>query len=272
MIHLFFRNISMLLFGLILIWNSPLFAQTGYATSSVVLLNTTINIGEQIIVTININVSNVNPPDNHLGSFTGSLSWNPNVVEYIGDSGMQGGFAGFTNLSAGNINFNGANATGVTGSVNVLQITFEGHAGGTSPLELEYSAMAATETFANLLPILTISDDSITVLSHTGTDIGDLKNEKCPDEFFISQNRPNPFNPETKINYYLQKSVHVNMEIYNLLGCKVRTLVDEIQVAGNHEVVWDSKDGTGKFVTAGMYIYKITAGKFTEMKKMQFIK
>ena len=264
--------ICMLLYGCILVGNIPLFAQTGYATSSAVPLNTTIDIGEQFIVTININVSNVNPPDHHLGSFTGSLSWNPNVLDYIGDSGMQGGFTGFVNLSVGHINFNGANAVGVTGSVNVLQITFEGHAGGTSPLELEYSAMAATGSFANLIPILITSNGSTTVLSHTGTDAGDLINGKCPDEFSISQNRPNPFNPETKINYYLQKSAHVNIEIYNLLGCKVRTLVNELQEAGNYEVVWNSKDRTGKFITAGMYIYKITAGNFTEMNKMQLVK
>jgi len=101
---------------------------------------------------------------------------------------------------------------------------------------------------------------------------GDLKAGELPDEFSISQNQPNPFNPETTIRYRSQKAVHVNLEIYNLLGHKIRTLVNAFQEAGNYEVVWDGKDDTGKNVSNGVYIYKIQAGGFSEMKKMLFVK
>jgi parallel beta-helix repeat protein len=89
-----------------------------------------------------------------------------------------------------------------------------------------------------------------------------------PKEFSIAQNYPNPFNPSTTIEYTLPKDTQVRITIYNLLGRKVRTLVDEYQTAGRRRIVWDSKNDEGEEVASGIYFYQIKAGDFTQSKKM----
>jgi len=89
-----------------------------------------------------------------------------------------------------------------------------------------------------------------------------------PKQFDLSQNYPNPFNPETVIEYQLPKEASVRLQVYNLLGQHIRTLVDEQKEAGYHQVKWDGKDASGKQVTSGMYIYAIEAGDFRMTKKM----
>lgn len=93
-----------------------------------------------------------------------------------------------------------------------------------------------------------------------------------PDAFELSQNYPNPFNPETEIGYVLPNACQVELSVYNLLGQKVRTLVDEFQSAGLKNVKWDGKDENGANVASGVYFYKIKAGEFTETKKMIMLK
>lgn len=92
--------------------------------------------------------------------------------------------------------------------------------------------------------------------------------EKHKTNFFVSQNYPNPFNPVTIIRYNLPQLCHVVIEIYNVLGQKVRTVVDEDQAAGSQNVFWDGKDTKGKDVASGIYFYKITAGVYVESKQM----
>jgi hypothetical protein len=140
---------------------APVVAQTGSATASAVPSNATPSIGEQIQVTISIDVSGVDPPHNALGSFSSSLTWNPAVLAYQHASGILAGFTGVINasqVSSGRIVFNGARPTGATGNVTVLIITFDVVGSGTSDLDLECSAMAAAYTFVNLLPLLTVND------------------------------------------------------------------------------------------------------------------
>ncbi len=79
----------------------------------------------------------------------------------------------------------------------------------------------------------------------------------------LEQNYPNPFNPETIITYHLSIDTDVNLSIYNILGQKVATLVDQKQAAGEHTVKWDAKDFSG-----GIYIVKLRAGSFEQSSKM----
>jgi len=88
----------------------------------------------------------------------------------------------------------------------------------------------------------------------------------------LFQNYPNPFNPETQIKYDLPVSGHVELTIYNILGQKVKVLVDEIQDAGHKSVMWDGKDDEGREVASGIYFYKITAESFKKTKKMVLLK
>jgi hypothetical protein len=93
-----------------------------------------------------------------------------------------------------------------------------------------------------------------------------------PDRFDLRQNYPNPFNPACNIEYSLPKGSHVSLSIYNILGQKVRTLVNEYQSAGYKSVRWDGKDNLGREVTSGIYFDRIKAGDFVQAKKMVLIR
>jgi len=91
----------------------------------------------------------------------------------------------------------------------------------------------------------------------------------------LKLNYPNPFNPVTSIQYTVnsrQRPVPTTLKVYNILGQKVRTLVDEPKGRGNHEVIWDGKDDLGKEVASGIYFYQLKVGEFTETKKMLLLK
>jgi len=100
----------------------------------------------------------------------------------------------------------------------------------------------------------------------------DAEGSIIPKNFVLSQNLPNPFNPETQISYDLPSACQVKLCIYNLLGQKARTLLDEYQSAGHKIVNWDGKDDRGNGLASGVYFYRIQAGDFTDAKKMIMIK
>ncbi len=91
-------------------------------------------------------------------------------------------------------------------------------------------------------------------------------------DFRLEQNYPNPFNPTTTIQYRLPETANIKVEIYNVLGRKLRTLVSKKQSAGTHSVVWDGRDDTGKLVGNGVYFYKLSSGKFNQTRKMILMK
>jgi len=93
-----------------------------------------------------------------------------------------------------------------------------------------------------------------------------------PREFDLRQNYPNPFNPTTVIQYALPKASQVKIQIYNILGQKVRNLVDEPQELGYKKIHWDGKDDGGNEVSSGVYFYRIEAGDFVKCKKMILLK
>ncbi|MDZ7721625.1 MAG: choice-of-anchor D domain-containing protein [candidate division KSB1 bacterium] len=88
-----------------------------------------------------------------------------------------------------------------------------------------------------------------------------------PATFALHQNYPNPFNPGTIITYHLTKATHVRLEVYNILGEKVATLVDEYQKPGFYRQEFNAEQ-----LQAGIYVYKIKAGEFTQMCKMTLLK
>jgi len=98
------------------------------------------------------------------------------------------------------------------------------------------------------------------------------KTTVSPDQFTLGQNSPNPFNPACEIAYALPTECQVTLIVYNLIGQKVRVLVDEYQNAGNKSVKWDGTDDQGREVTSGVYFYRIQAGDFVQSKKMVLMK
>ncbi len=93
-----------------------------------------------------------------------------------------------------------------------------------------------------------------------------------PEGFSLAQNYPNPFNPTTTISYRLPESRRVTLDIYNLTGQRVATLVDGVQSAGEHTIEWNSTDNAGNRVASGVYIYRLEAGDFIASKKMTLVK
>ncbi|MBC8184628.1 tetratricopeptide repeat protein [candidate division KSB1 bacterium] len=90
----------------------------------------------------------------------------------------------------------------------------------------------------------------------------------APATFALSQNYPNPFNPETEISFQIPNDTRVSLVIYNLLGQKIRTLVNKEMATGYHTIKWRGRDDFGNAVASGVYLYAIQAGEFFDVKKM----
>ena len=107
-----------------------------------------------------------------------------------------------------------------------------------------------------LLPLIAVAKEAVSV----------------PTEFSVSQNYPNPFNASATISYALPTDGKVTIKIYNILGQKVVTLLDEEKPAGYHTVVWNGTDDQGSSVSTGVYFYRVEFGKYTQVKRMALIK
>ncbi|HUV29930.1 MAG TPA: M6 family metalloprotease domain-containing protein [Acidobacteriota bacterium] len=93
-----------------------------------------------------------------------------------------------------------------------------------------------------------------------------------PDTYGLSQNYPNPFNPSTDITFALPVPSRVKLEVFNILGQEVVTLVDEARQAGYHTITWDGASGQGHQVASGVYFYRLVTDEFSQTKKMILLK
>lgn len=96
--------------------------------------------------------------------------------------------------------------------------------------------------------------------------------QKMPTRYGLSQNFPNPFNPETVIEYQLPEAGRVSLKVYSVLGQEVCTLIDGQRPAGYHRVKWDGKDGAGQQIQSGVYLYRFQVGSFVQTKKVVLVK
>jgi hypothetical protein len=108
------------------------------------------------------------------------------------------------------------------------------------------------------------------LLDFTSVDIEN--NDTTPLTLGLLQNYPNPFNPETNISFQVPSPGKVNLDIYNIKGQKVKTLVNDTFNAGKHTVVWNGRDANNKKVASGVYLYKMRNGKYSSTKKMILMK
>ncbi|HTX99999.1 MAG TPA: FlgD immunoglobulin-like domain containing protein, partial [Bacteroidota bacterium] len=93
-----------------------------------------------------------------------------------------------------------------------------------------------------------------------------------PKIYELAQNYPNPFNPTTNIQFAVPRESRVVLTIYNILGQKIRSLVDDSRGAGRYEVTWDGKDDHGANVGTGLYLYRLQAGDHAIVRKMLLLK
>ncbi|MGE5457987.1 MAG: carbohydrate binding domain-containing protein [Methanococcaceae archaeon] len=104
----------------------------------------------------------------------------------------------------------------------------------------------------------------------TLTPVNDVK--AAINDFQLEQNYPNPFNGSTYFNYFLPCESDVSIDIFDILGNKVRTLLNEKMPSGRYSISWDSKSDSGFTVTSGVYLFKLTAGKYSGIKKLVLLK
>ena len=130
--------------------------------------------------------------------------------------------------------------------------------------------MAAAQGTTNLNSI-TLLDNIMNQPFNIPTGNNEEENN-LPHSFTLKQNYPNPFNPTTTIEYSLPTRSDVKLEIFNILGQKIRTLLHTSKPAGNHSIAWNSKDDFGNPVASGLYLYKLTTDTYSQTKKMFLIK
>jgi hypothetical protein len=105
-----------------------------------------------------------------------------------------------------------------------------------------------------------------------GGGTGTVEPPPVPEESYLGQNVPNPFNPNTTIAYGLAADGAVSLRVYDVSGALVRVLVDGWRPAGPHEAVWDGRNGSGEAMSSGVYFYRLQADGFTQTRKMVLLK
>jgi len=119
------------------------------------------------------------------------------------------------------------------------------------------------------------SDNVSILLNRTGGPL-DVENHQddylLPDKHYLGQNYPNPFNPTTTIEYKIPARSHVTISVYNILGEKIKTIINDIMPTGTHIIAWDGRNDKGEMVATGIYFYQIKAGDFTKSRKMLLLK
>lgn len=220
------------------------------------------DVGEaQIAIPLTIDLSEL--PEK-LGSYTITLRWNPAALRLKNYSG--GKTEGFENpvvntqeAGAGKLTVAHAYPYGAAGKVNILNLEFEmleTH-NPTASLEIDASAMAAAYSFNDLLPYLAGEFQKI-----------EISLAEQPLAYQLD-NFPNPFNPATQIRYTLPRAEKVKLEVFNLIGQQVATLVDEYQEAGRHVVEFDARQAR---LASGVYLYRLQAGNTSMVKRLLLLK
>ena len=99
-----------------------------------------------------------------------------------------------------------------------------------------------------------------------------LDSKSASSRYSLDQNAPNPFNPTTAIAYQIPEPGQVKLTVYNMLGQEVRTLVDTPMDAGAYTVSWDGRDNQGHRIASGVYMYRMEAGGFSQVRRMLLLK
>lgn len=171
------------------------------------------------------------------------------------------------------------NGLGLFGFTTPNNISMMGHDGFT----LEYSAflyydVSSKSTFSVLVNQRDLDQHSMMLIFEFIKTLKDYIPTSIASEplvsnpFRLDQNWPNPFNPSTNISFTLEKADIVQLNIYNILGEKIKTLVTGEQSRGKHSFSWNGKNDSGMSVSSGTYIYRLKVGQLIETKQMLLIR
>ncbi|MBN2009191.1 T9SS type A sorting domain-containing protein [candidate division KSB1 bacterium] len=162
--------------------------------------------------------------------------------------------------------------TDATGSAT-LRIDYDTDIDGTAQPEGAFNVIAIVSQYDASVP----QNSGYQLLPRSLADIMetsavDARDSQLPYKFSLDQNYPNPFNPTTTIQYSIATACQVKLDVYNIMGQKVRSLINANQTAGYKVAHWDGMNDAGVAVTSGIYLYKIKAADFVDVKKMLFVR
>jgi hypothetical protein len=109
-------------------------------------------------------------------------------------------------------------------------------------------------------------------ITTSGTGVEDAEHDFASRSFRLGQNFPNPFNNKTILQFDLPHTSDVSLVIYNLLGERVKTLLEEKKQAGTYRVEWDGTEHSGNSVSSGIYLYRLQAGNYSQTKRLLYLK
>jgi hypothetical protein len=136
------------------------------------------------------------------------------------------------------------------------------------PLEKAIYQACTKDKMEDMKKVLRPVDQSVDIGAFENSDIATgLNDEKKILHFNLDQNYPNPFNPQTTINYQIPESGNVKLIVYDLTGSEVKTLINSLQAAGFHSVIFNASG-----LTSGIYFYTLISESFRETRRMVVLK
>ena len=160
---------------------------------------------------------------------------------------------------------------------DLVHVTYELTEGETLPstvtFYLSLANLPGTSMDPELLNVVCGFPDEANPVTVSTSALGVDDNESIPDYFALHQNYPNPFNPSTQISFDVpQGAEHIMLNVYNILGQNVSTLVNGVMNPGQYTMEWNATDEVGNPVASGIYFYELRSASFTARKKMLLIR
>ena len=160
---------------------------------------------------------------------------------------------------------------------DLVHVTYELTEGETLPstvtFYLSLANLPGTSMDPELLNVVCGFPDEANPITVSTSALGVDDNESIPDYFALHQNYPNPFNPSTQISFDVpQGAEHIMLNVYNILGQNVSTLVNGVMNPGQYTMEWNATDEVGNPVASGIYFYELRSASFTARKKMLLIR
>ena len=160
---------------------------------------------------------------------------------------------------------------------DLIHVTYELADGASLPDQVTFyfglANLPGTSMDPELLNVVCGYPDADNPVAVSTSAVGIDGNETIPDEFALNQNYPNPFNPSTQISFDVpQGGEHIMLNIYNILGQNVSTLVNGVMNPGTYTMEWNATDEVGNPVASGIYFYELRSSSFIARKKMLLIR
>lgn len=177
--------------------------------------------------------------------------------------------SGRTDIEGATLTFGTQDSSVTAGALGVYSFMVPYNwTGMVTPTMTGYTFVPDHLDFADLLTDTSDNDFTPSLIVSVDQDADPM----IPREYMLAQNYPNPFNPSTVIRFALPRSGNMSLKIYNIVGQEVSSLVEGYLPAGAFRATWDGTDMSGQAVSSGIYLYRLKAGDYVEIRKMLLMK